>query len=194
MAAPNSHDYEQQLREWLITYLLTDDEAAASKASGLQHSPKRIIARRLQKTGTLAAVKPSGRPPKYDAAVCEQALLLLEEHAHDQLNLGELLGLLVAEGAVEPPTDVGRFSAHLREYVHEEGGYINTTSSTTIFFLATTDFRARLSFSSLWLPLLTDTFLDCIVFIDETTVEEATHPKGGDEGGRVPHSENGMQW
>lgn len=193
MAAPNSHEYQDQLTQWLITYLLTRDEAAALEASGLQHNPTRIIIRRLRTTGSLAAVKPSGRPVKYNAEVCERALQLLEQHAHEQLNLTELLGLLEAEGAVASPTDVDNFSSHLRQHVHEEGGHINTTSTTTIFFLAAADFGKRLSFSTFWRQQLISTSLDCIVFIDETTVEEAPHPKGGHARRPRPRSANGTQ-
>lgn len=178
MANPSSHNYEEKLVQYVIAYLTTADEQAAQRASGLGATAREICIKRLKAHGTLAAMPSTGHPLKYTPEVCQLAIQILEEHDGEQLTLTRLLELLVDAGVVQPPTDRDNFSRHLRAYVHTQGRYIDTTSIHTIFLLARTDCMPRVDFSTAAQELLKDRQLEDIVFVDETTWEEAPHPKG----------------
>lgn len=175
---PTSQACTDLLVKWLLIFLDTSSASKAGRQTGLGAKAKGIVKRRLQSTGTLGARPSTGRPVKYTAEVCQLSIQLLEEHSTWLLTLQELLQLLVDMGAVETPVNRDTFSRHLREHVHSQGRYINTTSQRTIFLLAASDYPARLEFAASMLELLKTIKLEDIIFVEETTWEEGPHPKG----------------
>jgi hypothetical protein len=178
--SPNSHAYAKRLLKWLITYVETGDQHLAEQESQAGSGAKRVILERLRARGTVAAAHSPGRPRKFNEDVCAMALKLLEKHDGQQLTLIGLLSLLVDEGYLDAGANRDAFSRRLRQHVKEQGMYMNTTSTSTVFLLAEQDKAERVKFCKDALQLLNTTSLDDIVFVDETTVEECPHPKGED--------------
>jgi hypothetical protein len=178
MPAYNSAAYTGMLVVWLLNYLRTHDEAQAAAASGLGRTAKSIIIRRLKQHGTLTPRPAPGRPIKYTPDVCQLALDILEEHDGQQLNLTQLLAKVEEKAALAKPTDVDTFSRHLRAYVHAQGRFICTTSTSTTFMLARSDLRPRVEFCKEALEALKQHPLEDIWFVDETAWEQCPPPKG----------------
>jgi hypothetical protein len=174
----NSKEYEGKLVKFLIEYLSIDDFQLACEKTGVSRKVKEIIVARLNKTSTLAAVPSPGPPVKYTDYVCQCALDILAENPDAQLTLQELLGMLEEEMVVDPPTNRDTFSKHLKDYVASTGGFINTMSRKTIFFLASNDHSLRVRFCKEAVKVFKDKRLSDTAFIDETIVEESPHPKG----------------
>ena len=73
---------------------------------------------------------------------------------------------------------VKRFREALREFVEGKGYHINMASTTTTFYLSPQDKIERLAYANSMLQRLKRVPLRSIIFCDETSVEELSHPKG----------------
>lgn len=160
--------------QWLQTFLKTGSESAARQASGLGPRAKQQIIRHLENNQSLDNHKPPGRPEKYTTEVMQRAVQVLIEHEDELPNLTNLLQILVDEKTVAAPADVKNFGQHLRQYVREQGHYLNASSTETTFFLQKSDRPKRVDFCKKVIKLVRGD----VGFIDEATFEEAPHPKG----------------
>jgi hypothetical protein len=178
MLPPNSKLRDAAYNRFLTKRAQGHSEAAASEAAGLRTRGALLVARRLKLNGGVAAKKSPGRPRKYTAAVCKRAFQLAKRHAAEQPTLTDVLRLLVDEGTLSEPVDRGNFSRHLRQWVHSNRMYINTTSTKTVHMLTKTDRAQRVAACKKMQKTLKDVPLDSIWFVDETTWEECPHNKG----------------
>lgn len=176
-----SGNWEERKRAiYVLAFLLTHSEVQARRASGLCiKTHKRIIQRFIERGHAFDAER-SGRPVVYTVAIMERAYELLTNINTGFVTGQELKGLLISEGLLAPDSDRHAFMVHLRKYIEGQGHRLITNSVKTTFFQTLTDIVERLKYARMWEEQLkTPGALENIIFVDEVTLEEHPHPKGG---------------
>lgn len=173
---------EKRKAEYLIGYLEEpgDDrakDAAGRAASGAGHHEKRRILECLKKNMSLRDSSRPGGPCYYDDELLAKAEAMLLADTTGMMTGEELHRQCKETGILWPKSDKDQFIMRLKEYVTQHGHKLNTSSRANTFFLAKSDMKDRVKFSTKMLPTVQRS-LHSLVFVDETTIEESSHPKG----------------
>lgn len=169
---------QRRRAKYLINYLSTGSDAQARHASGLGAHAKQRIIKMLKQRASISDAPRSGRPRLYTRALMRKAVQILVEHTTVLITGRKLLGIMISMGMAHENADVGTFMRRLRDYVTSIGLKLVVNSTNTIFFLTANDIILRVQFAAHMLAELADKTPEMFIFIDETTLEEATHPKG----------------
>ena len=156
----------------------THSRKLASEASGLSRHAFGRILKMLETRSTIADAPRSGRPSLYTRAVMDKAVKILVENPEELLTGTTLLEVMISLGLLSEQSDVDTFMHHLRDHVTSIGHKLVVNSTRTIFMLTATDVITRVQFAVDMLAQLDNGHLDMFIFVDETTLEEASHPKG----------------
>lgn len=171
---------KSQLRraKYIVTHLRTGSDAQARHASGLKKNAKKSIIKMLEERGTIADAPRSGRPQRYSEALMRQAVKILVESKGKLLTGHKLLDIMIARHLTEANADVGHFMRQFRAYVTSIGHKLVVNSTRTIFLLTAEDVSLRVMFAQRMLSMLANQPPKMLIFVDETILEEAPHPKG----------------
>jgi hypothetical protein len=135
----------------------------------------------LEEHGTILDAPRSGRPRLYTKALLGKAVEILVENKAELLTGHMLLELMVSMGLVRESVDVGTFMKKFRRFVTSIGLKLVVNNTNTIFLLTAQDIILRLKFAQHLKAELVHKPLEMVIFVDETTLEEAPHPKGKPE-------------
>ena len=163
---------------YLATYLKTHSRKKACEESGLSRHAWGRILKMLETRGSISDAPRSGRPSLYTRAVMDKAVQILVENGEELLTGQMLLEIMITLGLLPEKSDVVTFMRHLCDRVTSIGHKLVVNSTRTIFMLTAADVITRVKFAADMLAELEYQPLDMIIFIDETTLEEAPHPKG----------------
>ena len=120
----------------------------------------------------------SGRPFTYTEEMMEAAVCKLVEHDQGLLSMKGLIRLLQADGTLPRVVDQPTFTAHLKAHVKRMGHQLIMNSQKTTFFLLKGDLAERRRYCEEMQQLLTTSCIEDLLFVDETQVAAAPHPKG----------------
>jgi hypothetical protein len=171
-------DSESRRAIYLATYLKTHSRQEARKASGLSRHAHGRILKMLETQRSISDAPRSGRPSLYSKAVMDKAVQILVENEEQLLTGHMLLDIMISLGQLPMTADIDTFMHHLRDHVISIGHKLVVNSTRTIFMLTATDVITRLQFAANMLAELEHGHSRMLIFIDETTLEEAPHPKG----------------
>ena len=167
-----------------LEYLsLRDENVPVRVAKKLAHQYRgvgRNIRRLTRETGDICDRPKSGHPIRYDAELLDKATALLVEQEEELHNIPSFVAELELQGVLVKPYDPRAFMTAWKERVKEQGHFLNTESTRSLFLICKKDAPTRVRFARDMLELLEDPdAIDRLVFVDETTIEQSPHPKSG---------------
>lgn len=142
-----------------------------------QRAMKRAV-ERLEKYGHLYNMPRPGRPSKYTSAQMAAAVKVLVEDRQTLHTIPTLIKQLRVLGILPSKVDTATFAAHLKKYVKDLGHHLTMNSTSTVPAMVPADVPKRLTYCRQMLGHLATHPLGALVFIDETTLQHAGHPKG----------------
>jgi hypothetical protein len=156
-------------------------EAAQAAGIGSARQAKTRVIAHLQEHMSLDDAQRNVKPRVFTAEVLDEAL---EELIKSQkpLTAAALIAELVSNGVLSSPQhDTKHFIRCLREHAKVKGWHVQSNSTKTESYLAPTDPKARTAYCDTVLKVLDgdSQALRTLVFMDETSILENEHPKGG---------------
>lgn len=127
----------------------------------------------------------SGRPTIYTDQILEAAVDKLLEFEDIYPTTSQLVEELQQSGVLHPHADHHTFITHLKEYVEARGHHLIMNYDRTTFVLLKQDTAARQAYCTYMEDLLAKHDLEDLVFVDETQLAAAPHPKGKSQGSRA---------
>jgi hypothetical protein len=164
---------------YVVARLEGQSDKQACRQAGYQCSPLKSILSALKQRHTIAHAPRSGRPSIFTESVMAAALDLLLEHEYDRMKGSGVCQLVVDEGWLQEPVDRQNFTKHFMTYLSGLGYHPRLDAHNTVFFLKACDMPQRVNFCTSAQDLLKGAAVTDCCWVDETTVEECTHPKGG---------------
>jgi hypothetical protein len=173
---------EKKRAAFVLGYMQTQGDerakcAAGRAASGAGYHEKQRIMDCLEKNQSLRDSSRPGPIRYYDDDILQQAEDMLLDDATGMLTGQELYRKCREAGILRDKSDKDFFLEKLKEYVAQHGHKLNTSSRASTFFLAKSDIKDRVKFCREMLATMQQQ-LHSLVFVDETTIEESSHPKG----------------
>lgn len=169
---------ELQRSKYILDFLQTGSVPHACKVSGLsRHAHQRIVQMFAEKGHFFDSPRP-GRPVIYTEEMMRAAYDRLLDDQEGSMTGKRLRGKLVEDGVLHATADMDTFMQHFKQYVVERGHTLTITSTSTEFYIAVPDVKARLDFARTMTQELRDRSLNHLIWADETILEEYPHPKG----------------
>lgn len=138
---------------------------------------KRAV-KRFEEHGHLFNMPRPGRPSKYTTAQMAAAVQMLVQQKQPLLTTPKLINQLRAVRILPSKVDTTTFASHLKAHVKQIGCHLTMNSTRTVPALVEGDATARVSYCKEMLAHLAEHPLGKVVFVDETTLQAAAHPKG----------------
>lgn len=165
----------------VVGCILVADWNAAAKAVGLQRSAFDEGIKRLYQTGEIKRKARPVPPSVYTPEVMKLAYDLLHD-ANSLMNFKDLFHLVREYGFLTQEGCLHRFRKAFKLWCKAQGTPLTVNSVGTVFYLPDGDFSVRKEYAEMVLEMLQrkkdPVALDQLIFVDEVTLEECSHPKG----------------
>mmetsp|Transcript_27898 Transcript_27898/g.82720 ORF Transcript_27898/g.82720 Transcript_27898/m.82720 type:complete len:209 (-) Transcript_27898:72-698(-) len=168
-------------RQAILACIEVADRSKALKLSGLSRTAFFQALKRFYQSGDISTRTRKSERSVYTYEVLKLAYDLLHDST-SLLDFKDLYGLLQGHGQLLEEGTLERFREAFKHFCHEEGTPLTVGSTSTVFYLAKSDWHIRLQYSKSVLQLLdspgSSVDLRHFIFVDEVTLEEVPHPKG----------------
>jgi hypothetical protein len=171
---------ERKRAQYLLAFLQTGSQAKAERLSGSSCKMHERIIKLLIDTGDIYDRKSSPKPTKYTPQVMQRVYNVLTDKKAPRLTGRKLMKKSKEEGTLHQTAERKAFMKRLHATVRSKGHRLSTNSTENTFYITKKDEGDRMKYSHHLLNLLQQSpdVLSGLIFVDETTLEEAPHPKG----------------
>lgn len=172
----DGNNRERARAEYVLAYLTTGDKKKAEEASGFPACRHQRIVDMWRERASIRD-KPMQQPArKLPPLVLQQAFQRLKTSS-EIFNGPEYFSKLQEEGVIPQGCDKKWFFEKLKKHIASKGCTLQMSSTKSVFYLSEGDMQTRLKYCKGMLSQLIRDSLDHLMFADETTLEDAPHPK-----------------